>query len=246
LLSGGFTPRALSGCVAWLDASRESAFADAAAVGTWTDWSGRGNHATQGAAGNKPIYKPGIINGRPVVRFDGTDDWLTFASALLPANALMSVFMVMKPTSEAVRGTFLSQYAGGQPGRLDWIANSNDAGVATAGRILLDVNGTTSGAGAGGLLADFAYSGTIILSVVNAGIAESYRGYVNGVLQDSATLAAVYAAGNTAIGSLSPSAASLPFDGDIAELIIYSRALVTGEQKRVERYLGRKYGLVLP
>lgn len=47
---------------------------DADPVGTWTDSSGLGNNATQGTAGFKPLYKVGILNGKPVVRFDGTDD----------------------------------------------------------------------------------------------------------------------------------------------------------------------------
>ncbi len=46
-------------------------------VATWTDSSGQGFNASQGTSGNRPLYKTSIIQGLPVVRFDGTDDFLT-------------------------------------------------------------------------------------------------------------------------------------------------------------------------
>lgn len=36
-------------------------------------------HAIQTTAGLRPVYKTGIINGKPVARFDGTDDYLDAA-----------------------------------------------------------------------------------------------------------------------------------------------------------------------
>ena len=50
-----------------LDASQITGLSDGATVTIWTDKSGLGNHAT--AAGT-PIYKTGVLNGRPVIRFN--------------------------------------------------------------------------------------------------------------------------------------------------------------------------------
>ena len=45
-------------------------------ITSWNDQSGHGNHATQSIAGNKPTYQTNMINGRPVLMFDGVDDWM--------------------------------------------------------------------------------------------------------------------------------------------------------------------------
>lgn len=53
--------------------------ADGAAVNSWTDSSGVGNHAVPGTA---PIYKTNIKNGLSVVRFDGATQQLNAPSDL--------------------------------------------------------------------------------------------------------------------------------------------------------------------
>ncbi len=63
------------------DAARTTpAVADGDPVGGWADQSGQGNHASQATAGNKPLLKLNIVNGRSVLRFDGVDDYLTCAA----------------------------------------------------------------------------------------------------------------------------------------------------------------------
>lgn len=64
----------------WLRAD-SLALNDGDAVSTWTDESGNGNNAT-GSGSTRPLYKTNIVNGRPVVRGDGVDDYLTLASNL--------------------------------------------------------------------------------------------------------------------------------------------------------------------
>lgn len=49
---------------------------DGDAVAQWDDSSGNAKHLTQGTAGSRPTYKTNILNGHPVVRFDGSADHL--------------------------------------------------------------------------------------------------------------------------------------------------------------------------
>lgn len=49
-------------------------------VVTWYDQSGGGYHRTQTTAAAQPLYVPNIVGGKPIVRFDGSDDTLTAAS----------------------------------------------------------------------------------------------------------------------------------------------------------------------
>lgn len=53
---------------------------DGTGVQTWTDLSGS-NNATQSTSANQPTFTTNIINGNPVVRFDGTNDFVSFATA---------------------------------------------------------------------------------------------------------------------------------------------------------------------
>ena len=43
----------------------------------WADQSGAGNHATQGGANLYPTYQGAIQNNLPMLKFDGTDDYLS-------------------------------------------------------------------------------------------------------------------------------------------------------------------------
>lgn len=108
---GGFVdPRSISGLVLWLSAQAETGFADGAQMGTWTDRSGLGNHATGvvGGLGVKPLWEAtaGPTAG-PAVKFQststGTDGgYFTLPNLLSGATsgeALVSVKSTVSRTS---------------------------------------------------------------------------------------------------------------------------------------------------
>jgi hypothetical protein len=73
------------------DATAISA-SDGDSISTWSDETGNGFDLTAGTA---PTFKTSIINGNPVVRFDGTDDFLDVAfSALSQPNHIFVVFQL--------------------------------------------------------------------------------------------------------------------------------------------------------
>lgn len=80
---GGFSFTDLSGLYAWHEADGQS-MADNDPVGDTgselQDLSGNGHLGLQSSAGARPLYKTGIIDGKPVIRFDGTDDYLQYGS----------------------------------------------------------------------------------------------------------------------------------------------------------------------
>jgi hypothetical protein len=67
--------------------------------------------------------------------------------------------------------------------------------------------------------------------------------WINGVARTATTTVAatVQTTGSGSVGRWT--AGGKNFNGDIAEIIVYSRALSTGEQQTVEQYLRAKYGL---
>ena len=61
----------------WQDSARTIPVAlDGDPVGAWDDESGNGNHLLQATTGHQPMYRTEVLNGRPIVRFDGVDDHL--------------------------------------------------------------------------------------------------------------------------------------------------------------------------
>lgn len=75
-----FSPLQLSGLALWLDAEK-GVVASAGKVSGWMDQSGQGNSAVQLTAARQPTVMTGVINGRAVVRFNGTNSVLMVADA---------------------------------------------------------------------------------------------------------------------------------------------------------------------
>lgn len=82
-----------AGLKLWLMADAIGGLADGASIQTWNDGSGQGNDLTQATSGKRPLYKTNIVNGLPVVRFDGIDDFLAiaFAASIAPPFTLVIV-----------------------------------------------------------------------------------------------------------------------------------------------------------
>ena len=95
-----FSPRDVSNLILWLDASAITGLNNNDPVATWSDRSGNGNDATQATATNRPLYKTNIVNGKPVVRFDGVDNYLTFGdlAALDFGTGGFSLYIVIQST----------------------------------------------------------------------------------------------------------------------------------------------------
>ena len=90
-------PSDISGLKLWLKATSLS-LSDNDPIGTWADSSGLGNDATQGTEANKPTYKTNILNGKPVVRFDGGDSLTgTHGAISIP----YTIFVLMQTTGNA-------------------------------------------------------------------------------------------------------------------------------------------------
>lgn len=152
VLTGGtptwWLPTLMSGLVAWYDAGQITGLSDGTAISQWNDLSGNAYHAVQATGTKQPLYKTGILNGRPVVRFDGTDDFFTASG--LGALSDHSVFVVIKPAA-GVDQTMLAGAPGNAQIRIgevadklqyyDGVANwrSSTLGVAQGNWMLLEI-----------------------------------------------------------------------------------------------------------
>ena len=99
-------------------------------VTTWYDQSGNARNATQTTAGNQPqIVSSGSVileNGKPSVRFDGSDDVLSVGDFDLYSNTNgQSVIAIFKSLTVTTNKIIIAKYHAGQSKRQWDLANEN-------------------------------------------------------------------------------------------------------------------------
>lgn len=216
-----WSPLNISQLKLWYDASQIAGLLDGDPVATWPDMSGNSFDATQGVAASRPLYKIGIVNGLPTVRFDGTNDYLSEAGYSIPL-----------PCTFFVVGAAL-----GGAGILRTLFGSTSAAIE------LRASATNTW--------DYAYTavaaivnGAVVLSqyrLLEVSLAAAYEEFwINGA-----------SIGSAAVAPLAPALARLGanqtparyLNGDLAEVIVYASQLSTAQRQQVEAYLRAKYNL---
>jgi hypothetical protein len=203
-------------------------------VSQWDDASNSARNATQGTSTLQPVLVPGALNGQPVIRFDGTDDILPLPDATLPTgNSSYTVFCVVKAgVLDANHHGFLS---GGTQNNGEFNGFRFEGSPATntilntwwGNDLLSDENEVLANTP---YCVDFTYdssSGRVIRKF-GSSVATNASTTRNGTAE------------NNLIGK---TCCSEFWDGDIAEIIIYSRALTSAERTSIEGYLSAKYNI---
>ena len=124
-------PASIAGLQFWLDAADPSTLFDATsggsavaadgAVARWEDKSGNARHATQATSGSRPTRKTAIRNDRDIVRFDGSNDFMSIASSSGLFNFLhggstgYTVFVVGRQSGTTNHMTLVNTGSGGDP-----------------------------------------------------------------------------------------------------------------------------------
>ncbi len=228
-------PELISGLVAWY-AADAIALNDGDPVGTWEDSSVNNNDATQATAANKPTYKTNILNGLPVVRFDGTNDYLAangLGTLISGADKPFTVVILFRAASGA------DVYSWGNSGNtVPFLTMRISSDKPTSWKR------DDAGSGTQKIPTDGASTTYRIVSHRHTGTAVSL--YVNGVA--TSVLATADDLGTTTtniftLGAFGRTTFSGFMNGDIAEAIIYNRALTDSERRQLERYLGAKWGI---
>jgi hypothetical protein len=180
----------------------------------WEDQSGLGNHAFQSASVAAPSLVPNAANGLPAMRFDGNSDFLRFTTR---QTSIRTVFWVVREDAAAT-------------GRRNLIGDGsvgNDFRGGSAGTIW----GTDSGV-------TLTTSGSTFVNGVPVNGTTTMRPKTLSVVSLVTTSAATASLLGTTFGGSSEF-----WWGDLAEVIIYDRALTSAERSRVDGYLTAKYGI---
>jgi hypothetical protein len=236
--ASGFDPSQIPGLKLWLkadgaiwqDAARTTAAAaDGDPVGAWDDGSGLANHATQATSTKRPTLKLAVLNGRPVLRFDGVDDLLTTAAVVTGVADNFSMACVLVPSTLSTNGISacyngtgasngwgLSHSTGNGQGKVGWLR----------GGLAWDSTGTAG-----------ATAAQALILVRDAGVATAYK--------DGAALSPTFAGapnaptGVTRVGNHDPSS---PYQGDVAECLVYAAALTAGQRASLADYFRSRWG----
>lgn len=227
--SAPFDPSTVAGLIGWWKADA-LALSDGTAVATWTDSSAAGNNLTQATPANQPTYKTGIVNGKPIVRFDGL---ASFMRATFTQGPAYSLFAVAKSTSAAA-GPFQ-------------ILNADDVGshrifqfeYNTGNLVMVTFTNVTNYAPSQAAT----FTNWNYLSGVNDG--SNAQVFVGGVGGSSVpeTGTPNSGAGLFTIGADSTGGPNGFFPGDIAEALMYNNAVTPTNRGKIENYLKAKYGL---
>lgn len=81
---------------------------DGATVGGWQDFSNSKAHSTQSSASLQPLYKKNIFNGKPSIRFDGSDDMMLCPVVLNGAKTIIVVGKAIALPSNVQSFTMIS------------------------------------------------------------------------------------------------------------------------------------------
>lgn len=196
----------------------------------WNDKSGNGNHASQATGAAQPTYVANRKNGKSSLKFtDG--NFMELPSGIFSiSNAANTAFAVTKCTDESTDRFILSLIGSGGAERI-LLFSSSSAGYYGFGQ----------GGGAGAVYALSTKSDYGIINAKASGTGQNISVNNN---TPSSNSSAVYGAATSAyIGTYSGSGNY--YIGDIAELVVYNRALADAETMRVNRYLANRWGILL-
>jgi PKD repeat protein len=206
-------PGSIPDLAMWLDAGAIQGLADGAAVASWADRSGVGNHATQSTASKRPVYRTNQVAGRPAVVFDASDDGMS-----TPMNPATSTTVVAVYASRAGQSGYLLNggfnfFMGPYAGLYRTFTGSylNGPGV-TGGRWLIQT---------------FRQSASVAEQFVDG----SSRVTATKVVNPGAILLARQGTYGSRL------------DGSVAELIVYNRTLTDQELQDLHGWLKTRYGI---
>ncbi|MEQ8551610.1 MAG: T9SS type A sorting domain-containing protein [Cyclobacteriaceae bacterium] len=212
----------------WIDAN--SGVTGSSPITAWTDLSG--NSVTNTVNGN-PVLTTSSLNGQSVVTFDGTGDYiqtnLNINDGTHPELSIISVYV---PASTTGAGSIWGESNG-----------DYDRALTSGGGVGGCNYAVTSGTACLDDISLFPNSASVITSVIfDEDAASGSEVYTNGnsVITFTSNHSAAGTSNNMQIGDVG-GGLSLPYTGDIAEVMVFSGVLNDAKRIIIENYLDAKY-----
>jgi hypothetical protein len=237
-----YNPKTISNLELWLAARFVTGKVDGDALGTTlSDQSGLSRDASQATGSKQPLYKTNIANNQPALRFDTSDDYLQTPSINLTGTNGITLFVVVANIT-----------AGSNRVIAELSADANTA--ANLGFTLLKNTSNqidTYVRGAVGfsefLSTATVTTGPVIISVTydKAQATNEVTNWLNGVSAGTRPSNSnnIDNFGNQPLYIGMRGGTTLPFGGDLLEILMYSRILSTAEREYNQRGLGSIYNI---
>ncbi|MFY0608690.1 MAG: hypothetical protein JXR10_18390, partial [Cyclobacteriaceae bacterium] len=201
-----------------------------AQVSAWADQTSAGLNAVQGSSANQPSLTENALNYNPAMSFDGADDNMSIAFDMNTTN--LTTFVVFNSDQSAdtpIRKVF---------------GHDNGAYHRSIG---LDSRATENmtffgGTGVGNY---FTLTASEYYISSTEFTPSTFTGYVNGLLEAGPVAVSHNGAGLTTMTIGAIKSTSEFWDGNIAEIAMYSGTLTTTERQKIESYLAIKYGITI-
>lgn len=243
----GFDPRSISGLALWYDGADASTFTlNGSNVSRWSDKSGNNRHGVQATAGSQPAYGTWSAGKRALDNSDFRTGFLSVSSGLGMTRNIgaFCISAAIRVVADSTGQAFFVATTSVGNSRVRMSVNETaggTAGFAAIGR-RLDANVIAGAYGGTTPVANADYIVTGVWDFTNA-TAQIYSG---GTLLNSNT--SFQTAGNTSdTDSTAVQIMGLGafFYGQIGECVAYARRPSDAERIRLERYLGRKWGVTV-
>jgi hypothetical protein len=98
---------AISPDILWLEADY-GVTESSGAVSAWADRSTNAYSFAQATSGNRPLLVTGVVNGHPVIRFDGSNDTLSITTTLLNTSGSNASIFVVADRNGGSTGAMIS------------------------------------------------------------------------------------------------------------------------------------------
>lgn len=221
-----------NGLIMWLRADM-GVTTSGSNVTKWSDESGAGNNASQSVTGNQPTLVTNAINGLPAVNFtSSSSQFLQVPPGLADFTSGTSIFAVLSPATFPVGARILDFGNGAASDNLLVEEPSSNA----AALYTYNTSSPTSATASNALTANQFQ----LLEAIDG--SATARIFTNSVQQGQSTtmnnLNNISRSKNF-IGQAS--AGGSYFNGKIAELLVYNRAVTPTEQAQIEGYLTNRY-----
>jgi hypothetical protein len=224
ILSSGAqkAPNQLSGLLAWYKADDgTSCTVDGNPVNTWNDSSGNANHLLGGTV--KPICKLNIVAGtKPIVRFNGTTTNGMLSTSAFSSTVPWTIMMVYNKPVSATAGTLLDTDTTIQA-RFFW-DTATSLRLQTSGT---STNGTVTDDGGFHVIQGVFTNGTGLL-------------HFDGTQKISTATTSGSLSQKIVVGSLNGQTSN-KYQGDIAEIAVFSGQLSATDRAALDTYVQNKY-----
>jgi hypothetical protein len=234
---GSFALSPVAGMAVWYDANDAGTFTYSSSniVSQWGDKSGNSRNATQGTTSAQPTRETGVINGLPVVRFDGSNDFMSFTN-ILNGDTSFTLFWVLRPrnvSSGTYQPSFSSQTSpDADDGALHYInPSSQGASYPFATQSWQTYDNTNTYVANTSYLMEFIADGSVFKLFRN-GTQESTNKNVGSAPSYSTTNIATQNNPGGRFGAF-----------DFGEILIYTTALSGADVTTNRNYLNSKWGL---